>query len=882
MPDLEELFSHSPEVVHPSNSPFSAAEIPGWLRLEHGEIHLFLTSRERGEYGRRHFIATLRPGAYFPECRFLEFAGASGCEWGYLLVPQTTAVCRTASAGAFAAFARENPVESAAVCNRVATMLSSACGDDGGAGCAEWLTLPETLREVIRKTREEILRRERAADGENAAEQLQQQDRLSEQFGRLREIVHPRRRTAPGKIDPLRSALQVIAARYHLAIRFEPPEERSADPESRLVAFCRINRWRIRRIRLEPGFSRLHHGALIGFHGPEARPCVVELRGDDSVWYFPGETGTHRLTRKEEPELRSAAYCFYESFPPRSLGWRDLVCFLFRDCRKFLFCILAVGILVGLSGLAMPVATAYVTGKIIPTANTGELWQLLILLLTLTLGTVILNAVPQLCLLLFGSSTLERLMAALFDRIFQLPVGFFRKHSAGDLCTRMFSVVRLQELMFQVMSRQFLSSIFALCSIVMLFYYSWRLTLVAIPLVLVYVFLLFLLFVKLRKPLRISAEKVGWEAGFLRQVFGGIAKVRGAGAEESVENRFLEEFIREKQACDRYFAGLGTMEVISIVLPAVINLVFFFLIGKVWRGSLELSGSLAFLTAFSSFQAAVVAIAEGLWQLASRKPELERLNVFLKSEVESPGGSPPAAKLDGSLEFSHVTFGYSPEQPPVLRDISFSVRPGEFVAIVGPSGAGKSSLVRLLLGFDTPGNGSILYSGQDLRELDVNSVRRQLGVILQNSRIMPGSILENITTGINCSLDEVMEAVRLAALDREIAAMPMGIDTHVAEGVLSGGQQQRILIARALIRHPAILIMDESTSALDNETQESIRRNVEKLNVTRIIIAHRLSTIINADRIYVLDRGVIQEAGTFGELMSRNGVFRKLAERQML
>ncbi len=170
MPDLEELFSHSPEVVHPSNSPFSAAEIPGWLRLEHGEIHLFLTSRERGEYGRRHFIATLRPGAYFPECRFQEFAGASGCEWGYLLVPQTTAVCRTASAGAFAAFARENPVESAAVCNRVATMLSSACGDDGGAGCAEWLTLPETLREVIRKTREEILRRERAADGENAAE----------------------------------------------------------------------------------------------------------------------------------------------------------------------------------------------------------------------------------------------------------------------------------------------------------------------------------------------------------------------------------------------------------------------------------------------------------------------------------------------------------------------------------------------------------------------------------------------------------------------------------------------------------------------------------------------------------------------------------------
>ena len=311
-------------------------------------------------------------------------------------------------------------------------------------------------------------------------------------------------------------------------------------------------------------------------------------------------------------------------------------------------------------------------------------------------------------------------------------------------------------------------------------------------------------------------------------------------------------------------------------------IVIFYLIGKVWRGSLELAGFLAFLTAFASFQAAIVAIAEGIWQLASRKSEIERLKVFLESDVESPGGRPPAGKLDGSLEFSHVTFRYAPDLPPVLRDISFSVSPGEFVAIVGPSGAGKSSLIRLLLGFESPANGSILFSGQDLRELDVNSVRRQLGVILQNSRIMPGSILENITAGTACTPAEVKEALRMAALDREIAALPMGIHTHVSEGVLSGGQQQRLLIARALIGNPAIVIMDESTSALDNETQECVRRNIDRLNVTRIIIAHRLSTILNADRIYVLDKGVIQESVTFAELMSRDGVFRKLAERQML
>ncbi len=258
------------------------------------------------------------------------------------------------------------------------------------------------------------------------------------------------------------------------------------------------------------------------------------------------------------------------------------------------------------------------------------------------------------------------------------------------------------------------------------------------------------------------------------------------------------------------------------------------------------------------------------------------MQVFLDTEVEAPEGKPQAGKLDGSLEFSHVTFSYAPEMAPVLRDVSFTVTPGEFVAIVGPSGAGKSSLVRLLLGFEIPGNGSILYSGQDLRELDVNSVRRQLGVILQNSRIMPGSILENVTTGTGCSLKEAEDALRMAALDKDIAAMPMGIYTNVAEGLLSGGQQQRILIARALIGKPAIVIMDESTSALDNETQEIVRRNIEKLNVTRIVIAHRLSTIINADRIYVLNKGVIQESGTYEELMGHNGVFWKLAQRQIL
>ena len=898
MSKIEELFSHSAMIAFASNTPVPAPELPGWFRLEHGRMHLFLVSRRvGGEYGRRPFLATLQAGDCFPACAFVETDEEPGVQYGYLLVPQTGVSGRALAEETFAAFARENPAESGALIRKLIAILSAAYGTaagdaagaaygtDAGAAAlrfADLMVLPESLRALIRQTRAAIVRRERENEAAIAAEQRYEQDKLFDQFTRLQSIVRPGRQESWKSAAALPAALRIIAEKYHLTIHVEPSGGGAADPEQELMEFCRVNQWRVRRIRLEDGFSRLRHGMLIGFDAEAGRFCILELKGDESCWYFPGERKAHPLTPETESEVRREAWCFYENLPLRALSWRDLVRFVFRGSREVFFCILLVGIVVGLSGLVTPVATDYVTGKIIPTTNLGELRQLLFLLLALALGTAILNVVPQFCLLLFGSATLERLMAALFDRLFRLPVDFFRRNSAGDLCSRLFSVLHLQEMVFQVMSQQFISSIFALCSVVMLFYYSWKLAVVAIVLAAGDLLLLFFLFEKLQKPLRIAAEKVGWESGFLRQVFDGIARVRGAGAEERIENRFLDEFILEKQACDRYFSGAGAQEVAGVVIPAVTSLLFYFLIGKEWKGSMEVSEFLAFLTAYGSFQAAVVAIGARLWQLGTQKPELERLKLFLASDVESSEGKTQAGKLDGSLEFSHVTFGYSPDQPPVLRDVSFSVKPGEFVAIVGPSGAGKSSLIRLLLGFECPGNGSILYSGRDLRELDVNSVRRQLGVILQNSRIMQGSILDNITTGIDCSTAEVEEAIRLAALDREIAALPMGIYTHIREGVLSGGQQQRVLIARALVGKPAVVIMDESTSALDNETQEEVRRNIETLYVTRIIVAHRLSTIINADRIYVLDQGGIRETGTFEELMSRDGVFRKLAQRQLL
>jgi ABC-type bacteriocin/lantibiotic exporter with double-glycine peptidase domain len=239
-------------------------------------------------------------------------------------------------------------------------------------------------------------------------------------------------------------------------------------------------------------------------------------------------------------------------------------------------------------------------------------------------------------------------------------------------------------------------------------------------------------------------------------------------------------------------------------------------------------------------------------------------------------------ELRGEIEVSHVLFRYRDEEPAVLKDLSFQVQPGEFVALVGPSGCGKSTLLRLLLGFERPLAGAIYYDGQDLWGVDVERVRRQVGVVLQHDQLIAGNILSNIIGSLPLKIDDAWEAARLVGLDTEISEMPMGMHTLVGEGrsTLSGGQWQRVLIARAIVSKPRILLFDEATSALDNRSQAQVSASLEQLQATRIVVAHRLSTIVNADRIFVIDGGRVVQSGTYGELVRQHGLFKELTRRQ--
>ena len=292
---------------------------------------------------------------------------------------------------------------------------------------------------------------------------------------------------------------------------------------------------------------------------------------------------------------------------------------------------------------------------------------------------------------------------------------------------------------------------------------------------------------------------------------------------------------------------------------------------------------LCFNAAMGSFGMALSGLLGGVVSIWGVMPSLERILPILQEKSEVSESKLPAGELTGEIEAVELSFRYQPDAPLVLKNISLSIHPGSFIAVVGSSGSGKSTLLRVLIGLEKPESGAVLYDGMDLSDLDVSSVRRQIGVVMQHGQLMEGSIFSNIVGSLPLTMDDAWEVARLVGLEEDIKELPMGMYTVVGEGgsTFSGGQRQRLLIARSLVHHPRIIVFDEATSSLDNETQAIVANTLEAMRATRIVVAHRLSTIEHADRILVMERGEIVEDGTYDELMKKGGIFAELAARQI-
>jgi ABC-type bacteriocin/lantibiotic exporter with double-glycine peptidase domain len=318
--------------------------------------------------------------------------------------------------------------------------------------------------------------------------------------------------------------------------------------------------------------------------------------------------------------------------------------------------------------------------------------------------------------------------------------------------------------------------------------------------------------------------------------------------------------------------------------PVVCSALVFAVIGGPLASGISISAFLSFFSAFGLLIGATLQFTGAAIMVMGIVPMLERIRPILTTEPEASEYKADPGDLSGRVTLSRVSFRYGEDGPLVLDDVDISAEPGEFVAIVGPSGSGKSTILRLLLGFEAPASGTVLYDGQDLSELAVSAVRRQCGVVLQNGALLAGDLRANIIGSTCHTVDDAWVAAEMAGIADDISAMPMGMNTVLSEGTntLSGGQRQRIMIARALVSRPRLVFFDEATSALDNPTQRVVAESTRRLNATRIVIAHRLSTVADADRIVVLDRGKVVQQGRYNDLLAEtDGLFARLARRQM-
>jgi len=364
--------------------------------------------------------------------------------------------------------------------------------------------------------------------------------------------------------------------------------------------------------------------------------------------------------------------------------------------------------------------------------------------------------------------------------------------------------------------------------------------------------------------------------------FSGVPKIKLAGAERRVFAKWAKAY--KQQADLNYNPPL--LVKIQPIAAGVINLAGIVIIYySAAAASVSVAGFMAFSASFGLVTGAIMSLAGATTSFANIKPLMEMVEPILKAVPEVGENKQIITRLSGNIELNNVSFRYNEEMPLVLDDISLKIKAGQYVAIVGKTGCGKSTLMRLLLGFETPQRGGIYYDGRDIARLDLRSLRQNIGAVTQDGRLFSGDIFSNIVISAPwLSRDDAWQAAELAGIADDIRAMPMGMHTMISEGsgAISGGQRQRLMIARAIVPKPRILMFDEATSALDNITQKQVAEALDSLKSTRIVIAHRLSTIRHCERIIVLEDGKIREDGSYDELLQKGGYFAELVARQRL
>ncbi len=679
-----------------------------------------------------------------------------------------------------------------------------------------------------------------------------------------------------------KNAIDEILKYYHYKTSELPSSIKSTEDQ---LDYCLRPHGVMRRnVKLTEGWYKDCFGPVLGFLKSDGTPVAL-LPGKIRGYYFKDpKTGKKiKLNRNTGKLIDDDAICFYRPLPQKKLSIPDLLIYM-KNCVSLSDLVQIIGAVLSVSfvGLLMPRLTATLTGAVLKSGRTDALIGIAVCMLCVSFSSQLLTSVSSFISSRLNTKTSLGVQASMMMRLMSLPANFFRKYSAGELRSRSQSVNQLCSILMGIVMSTGLSSLASLMYISQIFSYTPMLVIPSMIIILVTVlFSTLSTIVQIRINKKIM-EHQAKESGMSYSMITGIQKIKLAGAEKRIFAKWLDLYAEGAELVYNPPVFIKINGVINTAITLVSNIVLYYLAVKSGIGQ---SSYFAFTAAYGMLSGAFMTLSGMALSAARIRPILEMAEPFLKTEPETSDNREIVTQISGSVEMDHISFRYGEGLPLVIDDMSIKIKPGEYVAIVGKTGCGKSTLMRLLLGFEKPEKGTVRYDGKDINSLDLPSLRKKIGTVMQNAGLFQGDIYSNIViTAPELTLDAAWEAAEKAGIADDIRAMPMGMNTIIAEGQggISGGQRQRLMIARAIAPKPKLLMFDEATSALDNRTQKQVSDALDSMGCTRIVIAHRLSTIKHCDRILVIDEGRIAEDGTYDELIAKNGYFAELVERQRL
>ena len=753
--------------------------------------------------------------------------------------------------------------------------------DKTGLGGFNSCLMPLFNEQVREETRQiEITNRRRKA-GENAY--------LQTAINNLRSVLpgakkHSAELNLEG--DPLIAACAAVAQANGIEITIPRTIQEGRASGDIVENIALASHFRTREVMLSGNWYHQAGGSLLAtLEGSNEPVALLQKYPRRYIMHNPATGERVRITKENAVELAPKAVMFYRSLPMHRLTGKDIIRFVLKGTGKIDWLwVFIMGLCGGLLGMLTPIIIGIVFDTVIPDGNRSMLVQIGFLMGAMALTSFSFEITRSFSMHRISGIAERDLQPAVWDRMLSLPAMFFKQYSAGELTERAMGVSRILQKLSGTVTNTIITSIFSVFYIIVMFTKSVRLTWFGLGIAIVVLAVSLVLgWIQIKhegREIAVNNKTYGRMFGWLS----GLAKIKMSGSEKRTFYNWSQMYQESREITFRKESIGNWSNVFNSVAILLSSMVIYAVMFNLKDAMIGAGAFIAFNAALGSLLQGCVRLSQAVISANTVIPLYKAIQPVFQALPEYDDLKSEAPPLTGDIELSRINFSYDKDGPQIIKDVSLHIRNGEHVALVGPSGSGKSTLFRILLAFEQPDSGEIYFDKISLSQMDIRSVRRQLGVVLQSGMLLAGSIFENIA-GMNPNITQkdALSVIQQVGMEEDLEQMPMGLHTVISEGAstISGGQRQRLLIARALAGNPKILFFDEATSALDNKTQKIVSDSINQLKATRITIAHRLSTVQECDRIIVLENGRITEEGTYAELMKVNGTFAAMARRQM-